>query len=124
MAGALARDAGAGPGERLLEVGAGLGSLTLALAEAGAEVLAVETDRRLLPALAEVTAPLDGIRVIEADATRADWSALLGKGRWRMASNLPYNVAVPVLLDLLEVAPNVDPFLIMVQREVGERLAA
>jgi 16S rRNA (adenine1518-N6/adenine1519-N6)-dimethyltransferase len=124
MAGAIARDAGAAPGERFLEVGAGLGSLSVALAEAGAEVLAVEADPRLLPALEEVTAGWPGIRVVEADATRADWSLLLEGHTWRMASNLPYNVAVRVLLDLLEKAPAVDPFVVMVQREVGERLAA
>ena len=54
----------------------------------------------------------------------ANWGSLLGDGRWRMASNLPYNVGVPVLMRLLEEAPNVDPLLVMVQREVGERLAA
>jgi 16S rRNA (adenine1518-N6/adenine1519-N6)-dimethyltransferase len=124
VARAIAADAGAGPGERFLEVGAGLGSLTLALAEAGAEVLAVETDRRLLPALEEALAGVAGVRVAQADAMRADWPSLLGDERWRMASNLPYNVAVPVLLDLLASAPRVDPFLVMVQREVGERLAA
>jgi len=95
----------------------------VALAAAGAEVLAVETDRRLLPALEEVVAGLP-VRVVAEDATRADWPVLLGTGPWRMASNLPYNVAVPVLLDLLERAPEVDPFVAMVQREVGERLAA
>jgi 16S rRNA (adenine1518-N6/adenine1519-N6)-dimethyltransferase len=124
VARAIAADAGARPGERFLEVGAGLGSLTLALAAAGAEVLAVETDRRLLPALEEALAGVAGVRVSEADAMRADWPSLLGSDPWRMASNLPYNVAVPVVLDLLEQAPNVDPFLVMVQREVGERLAA
>jgi 16S rRNA (adenine1518-N6/adenine1519-N6)-dimethyltransferase len=108
----------------VLEVGAGLGSLTLALAEAGAEVLALEMDPRLTEALREVTLGTPGVRVEEVDATAADWGALLGPGAWRMASNLPYNVAVPVVMDLLERATDVDPFLVMVQREVGERLAA
>jgi 16S rRNA (adenine1518-N6/adenine1519-N6)-dimethyltransferase len=67
---------------------------------------------------------LPSVRVVRADATRANWPALLGDGSWRMASNLPYHVAVPVLLDLLEHAPDVDPFVVTVQREVGERLAA
>src|SRR5919106_6205950 len=123
VARAIARDAGAGPGERFLEVGAGLGSLTVALAGAGAEVLAVEADTRLIPALEEAVQGLE-VRVAHADALEADWQELLGDGPWRMASNLPYNVAVPVLLRLLEEAPTVDPFLVMVQREVGERLAA
>ena len=124
MARAIARDAGARPGVRYLEVGAGLGSLTIALADAGAEVLALETDGRLVAALDEVVGSRPEVRVVRADATRANWPALLGDGSWRMASNLPYHIAVPVLLDLLEHAPDVDPFVVTVQREVGERLAA
>jgi 16S rRNA (adenine1518-N6/adenine1519-N6)-dimethyltransferase len=104
-------------------VGAGLGSLTVGLAGAGAEVLAVETDRRLAEVLEEVVAGLP-VRVVAADATELDWPGLLGAGPWRMASNLPYHAAVGILLDLLERAPGVDPFVVMVQREVGERLAA
>jgi 16S rRNA (adenine1518-N6/adenine1519-N6)-dimethyltransferase len=123
LARAIAREAGAAPGTRFLEVGAGLGSLTLALAGAGARVLAVEVDPRLAAALGEVTAGLP-VRVVRSDAARTDWPGLLGDQAWRMASNLPYNVAVPVVIDLLERAPRVDPFLVMVQREVGERLAA
>jgi 16S rRNA (adenine1518-N6/adenine1519-N6)-dimethyltransferase len=107
----------------VLEVGAGLGSLTVALADAGAEVLAVELDRALVPALEEVVRGLP-VRVVREDAVDADWQAILGEGPWRMASNLPYNVAVAVVMGLLERAPQVDPMLVMVQREVGERLAA
>jgi 16S rRNA (adenine1518-N6/adenine1519-N6)-dimethyltransferase len=124
VARAIARDAGARPGVRFLEVGAGLGSLTVTLAGLGAEVLALETDPRLVAAVDEVVGGWTGVRVVHADATRANWPALLGDGPWRMASNLPYNVALPVVLDLLEHAPDVDPFVVMVQREVGERLAA
>ena len=105
-------------------MGAGLGSLTVALAETGAEILSLEVDRALLPALKEVTGAEPRVRVIREDAARADWRRLLGKRRWRMASNLPYNIAVPVVLDLLDQAPTVDPMLVMVQREVGERLIA
>ena len=113
-----------GPGDRVVEVGAGLGSLTVALASAGAEVLAVEFDRRLLPALREVLAPYPGVRVLEQDALRLDWARELGDGGgWRMVSNLPYNVAVPLLLGMLERTP-IERYLVMVQREVGERLAA
>lgn len=104
-------------------MGAGLGSLTVGLAGAGAEVLAVETDPRVAAALEEVVAGLP-VRVVVADATASDWPGLLGEGPWRMASNLPYHAAVPILLDLLGGAPEVDPFVVMVQREVGERLAA
>ena len=107
-----------------MEIGAGLGSLTVALAATGAEVVAVEFDRRLLPALEEVTEDLDNVEVVHADATDLDWGALLGSGRWSLCANLPYNVATPLLLDLLGGVPQVRDYLVMVQREVGERLAA
>lgn len=124
LARAIVREAGIEAGDDVLEIGAGLGSLTLALVQAGASVLAVEVDRSLLPALREVVGDSTRVRVAEVDAMHADWPSLLGDGRWQMASNLPYNVAVPVVADLLERAPAVDPMLVMVQREVGERLAA
>lgn len=113
-----------GPGDRVVEVGAGLGSLTVALAEAGAEVVAVEVDPALLPPLREVTEGLS-VRVVQADATTVDWGEVLRGGPpWTLVANLPYNVAVPVLLRLLEEEPRVERMLVMVQREVGERLVA
>jgi len=106
-------------------VGAGLGSLTQALARAGADVVAVEFDRRLIPALLETTVEFDRVRVLEADAVKADWAALLpGPGPWTMVANLPYNISVAVVMRVLEAEPRVDRMLVMVQREVGERLAA
>ena len=117
-------DAGIEPGDRVVEVGAGLGSLTVALAEVAAEVVAVEADRSVVPALREVVGGLDRVRVVEGDALRMDWPAELPGGRWRMVSNLPYNVAVPLVFRMLDEAPQVDRFLVMVQREVGERMAA
>ena len=86
-------------------------------------MVAVEADRSLIAPLTEVVEGLP-VRVVHADAMELDWAELLDDGAWRMASNLPYNVAVPVVMRLLEEAPTVDPFLVMVQREVGERLAA
>jgi len=108
----------------VLEVGAGLGSLTVALASTGAEVLAVELDRALAPALAEVVAPFPNVRIEIIDALRADWSSLLPGPGWKMASNLPYNVAVPLIMQMLEGAPQIGSYVVMVQREVGERLVA
>ncbi|HET7237025.1 MAG TPA: 16S rRNA (adenine(1518)-N(6)/adenine(1519)-N(6))-dimethyltransferase RsmA [Actinomycetota bacterium] len=125
LARAIVVDAGVGPGGRVLEVGAGLGSLTTALAQAGCEVLALEIDRALAAALEEVTAPYgDRVRVVIEDAMRADWDALLPGLGWGMVSNLPYNVSVPLLLDLLASVPTIDRYLVMVQREVGQRLVA
>ena len=106
----------------VVEIGAGLGSLTLALVETGAEVLAVEVDRYLLDALRESVEP--AARVVHADALTADFSALLGGRRAVVVANLPYNVATPLVLRLLEEVPEVSRMLVMVQREVGERLAA
>lgn len=113
-----------GPGDHVVEIGAGLGSLTLALVQAGAEVFALELDRALLEALREVVGGTARVRIERADAMTVDWSRVLGTDRWTMVSNLPYNVAVPVVMRLLEEAPAVDPLVITVQREVGERLAA
>ncbi len=114
-------------GDRVLEIGAGLGSLTLALREVGAEVTAVEVDRHLVPILREVVEPL-GVTVVHGDALTIDWSSLLGPGEprrpWVLVANLPYNIATPLVLDLLAEAPQIERMLVMVQAEVGERLAA
>jgi 16S rRNA (adenine1518-N6/adenine1519-N6)-dimethyltransferase len=96
----------------------------VALADRGADVLAIEVDRILIPALEEVVADRSNVRVLVEDAMKADWRRLLGDVPWTMASNLPYNVAVPVVMRLLEEAPGVRSLVVMVQREVGERLAA
>src|SRR5687767_5785745 len=119
----IARLAGVGAGDRVVEIGAGLGSLTLALAETGAAVTAVEIDRYLLPVLRSVVEPV-GVAVVEGDALRLDWAALLGDGSWTLVANLPYNVATPLVADLLDGVPQIARMLVMVQREVGERLAA
>jgi len=116
--------AGVGPGDRVVEVGPGLGSLTVALAESGAEVLAVEVDPALVPALEETLSGRARVRVVVDDAVRLDWGALLRGERWVMVANLPYNVAVPLVMRVLEAEPRVRRLLVMVQREVGERLAA
>ncbi len=123
----IARLAGVGPGDRVVEIGAGLGSLTLALVETGASVTAVELDRHLVPVLRSVAEPV-GATVVEADAMTLDWSALLesepGENGWVLVANLPYNVATPLIADLLDGVPAIRRMLVMVQKEVGERLAA
>ncbi len=122
----VARLAGVGPGDRVVEIGAGVGSLTLALAEAGAEVVAVEIDDQLVAVLREVVEP-HGVRVVHADALALDWEAVLGHpepGAWALVANLPYNVATPLIADLLDGVPAIGRMLVMVQHEVAERLVA
>ncbi len=119
----IARLAAVGPGDRVVEIGAGLGSLTLALLETGADVTAVEIDRHLMPMLREVVEPV-GARVVEADALTLDWSSLLDGQGWVLVANLPYNVATPLVADLLDGVAAISRMLVMVQREVGLRLAA
>jgi 16S rRNA (adenine1518-N6/adenine1519-N6)-dimethyltransferase len=128
--------AGVAEGARVLEIGPGLGSLTLALCGAGARVLAVELDARLagvLVAVLDEAGVADQVHVEVADANRADLEGLLdaalagtpdASGPVTCVSNLPYNVAVPVVVRLLEEVPTVTRIVVMVQREVGERLAA
>lgn len=120
----IARLAGVGPGDPVVEVGPGLGSLTLALVETGATITAVEADRHLIPVLDEVLAGT-GVTVLHADAMTLDWSGLLGDGGpWVLVANLPYNVATPLIADLLDGVPAIGRMLVMIQREVGERLCA
>jgi 16S rRNA (adenine1518-N6/adenine1519-N6)-dimethyltransferase len=106
--------AAVGPGDEVVEIGAGLGSLTLALCGTGARVVAVELDRYLVPVLRSVVEPV-GAEVVEGDARRLDWPAVLGQGRdWVLVANLPYNVATPLLLDLLAGVPAIARMLVMV----------
>ena len=125
MARAIATDAEVGTGDHVVEVGAGLGSLTLALAGTGAHVRAIEFDRAVLPALREVTADAERVEVVAADATGIDWAVEFGDDEpWTLCANLPYNVSVDVVLAVLERAPSVHRLVVMVQREVGERFVA
>lgn len=119
----IVRLAGVAPGDRVVEIGPGLGSLTLGLCDAGASVLAVEIDRYLIEPLTEVVAGRD-VTIVNADAQTLDWDDRLGDHAWKVVANLPYNVATPLVLDLLSTQPQLQSFLVMVQREVGERLAA
>ena len=123
----IVRLADVASGDQVVEIGPGIGSLTVALAEAGARVVALELDRHLLPVLDEVLADGghgDDVTVVLGDAMAADFRALTGGGEWACVSNLPYNVATPMVMRLLEEFPEMQRCLVMVQREVGERLVA
>ena len=115
--------AGVGPGDQVVEIGAGTGTLTRALAATGAHVVAYEVDAGLLPVLDEVTRGLS-VELRFLDVTDADLADELSGGRWVMVANLPYNVGTPLLLDALRHVPQIERFVVMVQREVAERLVA
>ncbi len=135
----MARLSGAGVDDHVLEIGAGLGSLTLALAETGASVRAVEVDDSCVEALQHLLTSrgllgdLDTthdnrnsvVEVVQQDARQLDLETVLaGAKRWILVANLPYNIATPLVLDLLRTAPAIESMVVMVQREVAERLAA
>jgi len=120
----IARLAEITPGDRVIEIGAGLGSLTLALAEAGARVTAIEIDSRLAEKLRANVDP-ERVEVIEADAMRIEWSKVVTQhDRVIVVANLPYNIATPLIADLLDHVPAIDRMIVMVQREVAKRLVA
>ena len=120
----IVRLAETGPGDRVVEIGPGLGSLTVALADAGARVTAVEIDDRLIPVLKAVLGALP-VRVVQGDALRTDWADLLGPDPgWVVVANLPYNIATPLVATLLDDVPVVERLVVMVQREVADRLVA
>ncbi len=123
----IVREARVGPDDVVVEVGPGLGSLTLALLEAGARVIAIEIDERLaarLPATIAEHAPdaADRLHVVAADALRV--TELPGPPPTTLVANLPYNVSVPVLLHFLTLLPSLERGLVLVQAEVADRLAA
>ena len=125
----IAELARVGVGDHVVEVGAGLGSLTLALAETNATVTAVEVDSGIVPVLRAIVADaaVDNVTVVEADAMNVDWSELLDPtvdGGWTLVANLPYNVGTPLVCDVLDDVAHVSRILVMVQREVAERFAA
>ncbi len=112
---------GVSAADRALEIGAGAGSLTLALAGVAGSVVAVEMDPRLVPVMAETLGPIGNVEAIWGDALRLP---LGGFGATVLVANLPYNVATPVVLRVLDEAPKIRRLTVMTQREAGERLVA
>ncbi len=117
----VARLAGVGPDDHVIEIGAGLGALTRALLDTGARVTAIEVDEGLVRVLAEV---VPDATIVTANALEVDWASLLGDQPAVLVANLPYNVATPIVADLLDGVPLIRRMLVMVQAEVGARLAA
>jgi len=132
----IARIAGVAPGQHVVEVGPGLGSLTLALLEAGATITAVEVDPLLARALPDTVAErapderanlailaLDAMR-LTPEAVAAAWETHPVVAPTALVSNLPYNVGVPVVLHALETFPGITRMLVMIQAEVADRIVA
>jgi 16S rRNA (adenine1518-N6/adenine1519-N6)-dimethyltransferase len=119
----IVRTANVGAGDRVVEIGAGTGTLTKALAATGATIVAYEVDSRLLPVLDEVLAGAD-VEVRAEDVTKSDLGSVLVGGPWTMVANLPYNVGTPLVLDVLRHVPVVTRLIVMVQREVADRFVA
>lgn len=112
------------PGDRVLEIGPGLGTLTQGLAEAGAIVTAVEVDKKLPAVLAETLAGYDQVHIVGGDILKTDISTLMGDAPFKVVANLPYYITTPILLTLLEKRLPITRIVTMVQREVAERMTA
>jgi 16S rRNA (adenine1518-N6/adenine1519-N6)-dimethyltransferase len=106
----------------VFEVGAGFGSLTNALAEVAARVVAVELDRSLVDILKASLDPK--VSLLAADVMELDLAKELGSGEWQLVANLPYNIATPLVIKVLEDVPAITALTFMVQKEVGNRMVA
>jgi len=121
----IARMANVGPNDHVVEIGAGLGSLTLALAETGARITAIEIDHGIAPVLRDVVKDLPNVSVVVGDALELDWNEIIPpESKAVVVANLPYNVATPLVADLLDAIPQISRFVVMVQKEVALRLAS
>jgi 16S rRNA (adenine1518-N6/adenine1519-N6)-dimethyltransferase len=114
---------GATPGTRSLEIGAGTGTLTLALLEEGANLTAIEIDPALVELLRQ-RSELARARIVDADALTFDYAEWSRGERWRVAGNLPYNIATPLILRLIEMQAGPEALTFMVQKDVADRLVA
>lgn len=122
----IVRAAGAGPGQRIVEIGAGLGTLTCHLLATGAEVQAIERDRDLCAVLRDELGHLSAFTLHEADAVRFDYATLANDSHPRptIVGNLPYQLTGPLLFALLAHDTSTGPWVVMVQKEVADRIAS
>jgi 16S rRNA (adenine1518-N6/adenine1519-N6)-dimethyltransferase len=126
IAGRIVETADVGSGETIVEIGPGRGALTGGLLDAGAAVVAIEIDRDLAAALGERFADTEGIEILCADALRFSYLDLAERcgGRLKVVANLPYNISTPILFKLLDEREAFTSLLLMLQREVAERIVA
>ncbi len=112
------------PGDAVLEVGPGIGTLTQGLAEAGANVTAVEIDRRLLEVLSKTLEGYENVRIVHGDILRINVAETVGAPRYKVVANLPYYITTPIIMGLLEARMPIDVLVTMVQKEVAQRMVA
>lgn len=111
-------------GEPVLEIGPGIGTLTQGLAQSGAAVTAVELDRRLLEVLDTTLAQYDNVRIIHGDVLKVNIPEIMNHKPFKVVANLPYYITTPIIMSLLEMKLPIERLVVMVQREVAERMVA
>lgn len=112
------------PGEPVLEVGPGIGTLTQGLAQSGADVTAIELDRRLLEVLDTTLASYDNVRIIHGDVLKLDVPSIMNHKSFKVVANLPYYITTPIIMSLLESKLPIERLVVMVQKEVALRMVA
>ena len=120
--------AGIGPGDKIIEVGPGIGTLTREMASRAEALMAVEIDKNLIPILADTLGDYDNVKIVNEDIIKADIRGLidenLGGGPVKLVANLPYYITTPIIMRFLEENINVTDIVVMVQKEVAERMNA
>ena len=112
------------PGEPVLEVGPGIGTLTQGLAQSGADVTAIELDRRLLEVLDTTLASYDNVRIVHGDVLKLDVPTIMNHKPCKVVANLPYYITTPIIMSLLESKLPIERLVVMVQKEVALRMVA
>ena len=112
------------PGEHVLEVGPGIGTLTQGLAQSGADVTAIELDRRLLEVLDTTLASYDNVRIVHGDVLKLDVPTIMNHKPFKVVANLPYYITTPIIMSLLESKLPIERLVVMVQKEVALRMVA
>ena len=112
------------PGEPVLEVGPGIGTLTQGLAQSGADVTAIELDRRLLDVLDTTLASYDNVHIIHGDVLKLDVPTIMNHKPFKVVANLPYYITTPIIMSLLESKLPIERLVVMVQKEVALRMVA
>lgn len=118
----------AGQGDKVIEVGPGIGTLTRELASRSEKVMVVEIDKKLIPILGDTLSDFDNVTIVNEDIMKADIKDLIDKnldgGPVKLVANLPYYITTPIIMRFLEEDINVNDIVVMVQKEVAERMNA